>query len=94
MIGYINIIMWNVRPFCQNINMASELKYQHLQFTTQLNTSQETWTTKSQFVHFSSIFQWTFDTVDHFVLLWKLEYYCGIQGLSLQPFENYLHRWG
>ena len=33
-----------------------------------------------------------FDTVDHSVLLWKLEHYYGIGGLSLQLFENYLHR--
>ena len=32
-----------------------------------------------------------FDTVDHSVLLWKLEHYYGIQGLPLQLFENYLH---
>ena len=33
-----------------------------------------------------------FDTVDHSVLLWKLEHYYGIRGLQLQLFENYLHR--
>ena len=33
-----------------------------------------------------------FDTVDHSVLLWKLEHYYGIRGLPLQLFENYLHR--
>jgi len=30
-----------------------------------------------------------FDTVDHSVLLWKLEHYYGIRGLPLQLFENY-----
>ena len=34
-----------------------------------------------------------FDTVDHSVLLWKLEHCYGIRGLPLQLFENYLHRW-
>ena len=33
-----------------------------------------------------------FDTVDHSVLLWKLEHYYCIRGLPLQLFENYLHR--
>ena len=33
-----------------------------------------------------------FDTVDHSVLLWKLEHYYGIRGLPLQLFENYLQR--
>ena len=32
------------------------------------------------------------DTVDHSVLLWKLEHFCGIRWLPLQLFENYLHR--
>ena len=33
-----------------------------------------------------------FDTVEHSVLLWKLEHYYGIRGLPLQFFENCLHR--
>jgi len=33
-----------------------------------------------------------FETVDHSVLLWKLEHFYGIRGLPLQLFENYLHR--